>query len=222
MTAANTLTNPWTRLPASACFVLPEDKPAIRAYNERAPVSSRITLDTPPIPFLGHPEAPVVLLMSSPGAATIDPESDRFRAYHGLRECLSHASGTRFLPLLPENDGRSGSDWWRRRVFKHLLVKERVSPARLAERVFAVEFFPYWKRTYTGAPTVPSQAYGFQLVQNALARNALVITLVGKGRWPDAVPALVSSRNAVETNSINLSLSPNNLNAYDRLLRLVR
>ena len=59
--------NPWVTLPATPPYVFPDDAEAIGRFNKTADDSYRYHLDILPEPFLGRPDAPVVLLNLNPG-----------------------------------------------------------------------------------------------------------------------------------------------------------
>src|ERR1700741_4639309 len=72
------LANPWCKLPHSAPFVLPEDRTSVDVFNEHyADENTKLQLDTPPEPFLGPLDAPMVFLLLNPGvnkAGEYDPD----------------------------------------------------------------------------------------------------------------------------------------------------
>jgi hypothetical protein len=60
--------NPWCRLPASPPYVLPDDEPLVRDFNERVGPNRCLDIDKIlPEPFVGAKDAPVVLLRNNPG-----------------------------------------------------------------------------------------------------------------------------------------------------------
>src|SRR3989344_5654820 len=62
--------NPWTHLPNDAPFVLPEDDGSVRAFNKRhAGKPTEVLFDQLPSPYVGNPEAAIVLLNLNPAYA---------------------------------------------------------------------------------------------------------------------------------------------------------
>ena len=62
------IANPWADLPHNPDYVLPDDAPDVRQFNERASEIHRLQIDKLiPEPFIGNPEAPLVLLSNNPG-----------------------------------------------------------------------------------------------------------------------------------------------------------
>lgn len=91
-------TNPWLQLPAEPPYVLPADRPFVDRFNERARDRHRIRLEIIPEPYLGNPDAPVVLLNLNPGFVDDDrglllepPFNDAARANleHRHPECCN-------------------------------------------------------------------------------------------------------------------------------------
>ena len=59
--------NPWTHLPDSPPFVLEEDCEAVEHFNVKPDARTQIHTEILPEPFLGRPDAPVVVLSLNPG-----------------------------------------------------------------------------------------------------------------------------------------------------------
>ncbi len=64
--------NPWHHLPAKPPFVLPEDKAQVEAFNAKASPDHFLRLDLIPEPFVGSPDARIVLLGNNPGVKNDD------------------------------------------------------------------------------------------------------------------------------------------------------
>lgn len=69
--------NPWFHLPEKPPFVVPKDKEQVLAFNSKAKPHHFLRLDFIPEPFVGNPEAPVLLLANNPGIKS--QESAAFR-----------------------------------------------------------------------------------------------------------------------------------------------
>jgi hypothetical protein len=185
--------NPWVDLPARAPFVLPDDRPFVEAFNSSAPSSLRIRTELLPEPFLGNPEAPVVLLALNPGWGPADAAWHRRPTFRRrVFACLRHdPSESPFYHLDPTHDS-PGRRWWTKNL-RHLVSE--VGEYALARQLICVEYFPYHSLAF-GHDTLrlPSQAYGFQLVRRAVARGAVILQLRGRRLWEGAVPELVRYR----------------------------
>ena len=61
---ASSLENPWQNLPLASPYVLPEDDGIVlRVFNSSMAKARQIRLEVLPEPYLGRPDAPVVLLI---------------------------------------------------------------------------------------------------------------------------------------------------------------
>jgi hypothetical protein len=181
--------NPWHELPHEAPFVLAEDGEAIERFNRTASDATRIHLQVLPEPFLGNPEAPIVLLGLNPGFSSADAlcHSDPIFAQLS-RDNLEHrASDYPFYLLNPEVRG-PGRDWWDRRLGHLLRIIQRDV---VADRVLCIEYFGYHSVRFGHRQLrLPSQDYGFFLVRKAMSRGSLVVLTRGRRTWLDAVPEL--------------------------------
>lgn len=59
--------NPWKHLPGQPPYVLPADAPAISSFNQGVSDEHQIRLELLPEPYLGDPDAPIILLSLNPG-----------------------------------------------------------------------------------------------------------------------------------------------------------
>lgn len=191
--------NPWKQLPDRPPFVLCEDAPLIDAYNVTAKDDFLLHTEILPEPFIGRTDAPIVVLGLNPGFKEID------REYH---------SQPKFVRRLRDNLCEQPSDWpfyllapdIKRTAWCELrlgpLIKEVGAPA-VAVNVLCVEFFPYHSKHFRHHRLrLASQAYGFQLVRRAIARNAVIILLRSGRLWIRAVPELEYHTNLYAVNSV--------------------
>jgi hypothetical protein len=188
--------NPWTALPLAADYVLNDDEPPITAFNQHPTTHADVTvrLELLPEPFLGDPEAPVVLLNLNPGFDAVeDRRWHAFPVFQDLsRANLSHDRSLLypFFLLDPLLATSGGGKWWRQRL-KMLIA--RCGLEQVARNLFCVEYFPYHSKKFSGKmPLIPSQQYGFSLVQAAIDRGAMIIVLRSAAQWHAAIPALTS------------------------------
>ena len=106
--------NPWHVLPDTSPFVLKQDKAIIDQHNASANPPHQIHLEVMPEPFLGNPEAPVVLLNLNPGFATKDIAFHQQATFAELsRDNLLHRGKTfAFYLLNPQLRKAPGYEWW--------------------------------------------------------------------------------------------------------------
>lgn len=214
--------NPWTALPLEPPYVLESDVEAVRAFNDGALEPRVIHLELIPEPFLGVPDAPVVLLNLNPGFTDDDlswHEDPEFKA-QSLANLAHRASPYPFYLLNPDLRA-PGVRWWTRKL--RALI-ERVGLERVASRLLCVELFPYHSRRFGhGALGLPSQEYGFELVRNALGRNAIVVVMRGWKFWRAAVPELEEYPRRFALRSVqNVSITPRNCpEGFDQIVAAI-
>lgn len=217
--------NPWNELDeCGPDYVLPEDLLYVRTYNDRLRVRGKsldrlIRTNRIPEPRQGPIDAPVVLLQLNPSfdKSNIDqplaPDEvksaiEKLRDEHSSHACIETASG-----------------WWGQ-SFKQLM--RSVDPAHLAKRFCSIEFFPYASASFDHSELrLPSQAYTFNLVRQALNRDALILVTRGLDTWIGSVPELSSKlgQAVFETkNPRRAFISEGNLpdGVYTELLNRVR
>jgi hypothetical protein len=213
-----TLDNPWKRLPRKRPFILPSDQPAITTFNRTAPLQFRIFDHLLPVPYLGLPEAPILLLNLNPGYSPEDESRQTTRRFQRaarkslLHEAAGFSAGFYFLDYRIEGsdvDVGAGGRWWRR-VFGRLLIE--FGNDVVARSFFCVEYFPYRSRKFRPlGVTLEPQLYGFQLVHSAMRRRAVIIIMRSQRLWCEAIPQLIRySRLFTIRNVLRPSLSSRN------------
>jgi hypothetical protein len=214
--------NPWHRLPDRDPFVLPDDEAAVRQFNEHASEDHKLRIDDIlPEPFVGDPNAPVILLGNNPG---FTPERVTYKREPSfvarLRDNLLHkASDYPFVFFAPDVHERLKS-WWNRKL-KQLL--RRFEDAVLARSILAVEHFPYPSRKYGGwGLRLRSQEYSFHLVRKAMERKAVIVLTRGKSRWCNEIPTLCGYEGLCELRNPQAgSISPRNCERFPEIVRAI-
>lgn len=205
------VSNPWLLLPAAAPFVLASDRDALDRFQKQAKPEHTVDPTLQPEPFLGRPDAPVVLLGLNPGWSAEDARWHADPAFARLcRQNLRHeASEYPFYLLNPAIAQAPGAQWWRKRLRQ---VHEAVGLEVAARGILCVEYFPYHSRNFGGqAPLLPSQQYSFALVGQAIARNAVVVVMRSSRLWRAAIPGLASyARCFTLNNPQSVYVSPRN------------
>lgn len=208
--------NPWIRLPKMAPFVLPEDSLAIDSHNSRCHGKNELLYDVVnvlPEPFIGDAlNAPIVILLLNPGLSPGDDPT--WHAKSAFREALianmNHMdSEWPFYYLNPAFSDHPGSIWWHKKV---RMLSELASPATLARRVAAIQWFPYKSTRFKQSNRVASQDYTFDLVRKAIARQALIVLARSKNLWQEDVPELSDYERVLTLSNVrNVVLTRNNL-----------
>lgn len=214
--------NPWTNLPASAPFVLPNDAEAIERFNAKVARDYTIHLEIVPEPFLGNPLAPLVLLNLNPGFVETDRTVHLDPTFNAAAVAnLGHRHPAYPFYLLDPAFPSPGQDWWKRKL--RVLIEE-VGLQAVASNLFVVEIHGYHSRRYSSALRLPSQAYTRQLVLDAIARDATIVVMRGRRARNSLVPELLSlSSVAFVRNIQNPAISPRNCpDSFARILASVR
>lgn len=187
--------NPWSELrPGHPPYVHATDLSAIEQHSARVAPEHRIQLDAFPEPYLGHPDAPILLLNLNPGYA------DWIRAVHAkpavaqvcMDSLLHRPSHCPFYPLSRAYLDNGGSDWWS----KHLRFWiDTYGIDTVARAFFCVEYFPYPSIKYKDLGIIlPSQRYSFELVQAKVRAGCTVIVMRARTAWATVLPGVDTSK----------------------------
>src|SRR5258708_2896938 len=132
--------NPWQHPLDGRRNVLPKDEAMVLDFNAHASKDHKLAIDDVlPEPFVGDPNAPVVILGNSPGFSP-EKASHRQAPRFMARMCanLRHQpSDHPFVFLAPDIDGPHRR-WWERKL-KGLLHYFDQDHELLARSIFAVE-----------------------------------------------------------------------------------
>jgi hypothetical protein len=209
--------NPWAKLPKTEPFVLESDRQSIEQFNQVSRCEHILHTDLLPIPFLGHPSAPVLLLNLNPGFHCEDNVCQKTVKFENAsRNCLTHGEADYPLyfldAMLESQQGGPGYKWWSR-ILGQLLKK--FDAKLLSQNIFCVEYFPYRSIKFRRQNNIlDSQLYGFHLVRLAMQRQAQIILMRAKKHWFQAIPELASyDKDKLHTlkNPRNPSISEGNL-----------
>ena len=210
--------NPWSQLPASAPYILPEDHSIIERFNARYAYNWKFQVQRQLLaePFIGDPSSRVYLLGLNPG---YDREADD--AWHAnpvycraIINNLNHRPAEfPFYFLDPCLKDAPGSKWWR--LYLKWLIND-VGIETLAQNVFYCELFPYHSKKYKPVPKViapkglPSSRYTVSLVHQTIEAHRLVVVTRAFSRWCKLVPELQGYRNLLHLRTTaSIWLSPN-------------
>jgi hypothetical protein len=223
--------NPWLELPGIIPFVLKEDLPIIQRFNTRFSPTHPVYIHTEglPMPVLGRPESPVILLSLNPGFTEADIDNPAFEEL-ATEEIQFHREAPiknlrhehldyPFYLLDPKVKDAPGYGWWTGKL-KHLIAE--FGQKFVANNVLCVEFFPYPSKRYGYCEILPSQRYSFYLVKEAMRRNAVIVGMRSLRLWLSQVPELEKYPNFFALNNPqNPAVSPNNCppDGYQKLQR---
>jgi len=203
--------NPWRDLPDEAPHVLDIDRPHVEAFNATVKnTQRRLLTHVLPEPFAGDAaNAGVLVLMLNPGFAGSE------RRWHDKPEYAEAMRANiqgrpRQYPLIhldPRWSQSPGGKWARARL---RVLTERVGLEVVAENLAFVDFHGYHSRSFQPIPvTLPSQAFGFDVVRRAIGRCAVIVVGRGADAWMTAVPELLTYENTFENkNPRSLYITP--------------
>jgi hypothetical protein len=182
--------NPWLDLPNSPPFVAPQDGESLRRADGLLTGKFELKLDLLPQPWTGSVNtAEVFVLALNPGFREedyIDLKNPDYAAQWRL--ALTFETRTPFYLLDPAFRTYGGYLWWHRRL-RDLI--EVVGLDAVAEKVMCVEHFPYKSTSYRPLGAIlPSQAYSFEIVRNAIRQGKEIVVMRSERVWLQAVPEL--------------------------------
>ncbi|MCL4262199.1 MAG: hypothetical protein KJ069_03250 [Anaerolineae bacterium] len=204
--------NPWSDLPLEPPYVLPQEEDAISAFNASASETHQFHCELPPEPYLGNPEAEIILLNLNPGFSVHDAAFyGHEHVRHVWRKNLLHEELRfpfyMFDTAVPQYI--AGPKWWSKKLKEPINLAGREA---VAQKFCCIEYFPYHSRRYRGVKTIlPSQKYNFRLVEKAIARRTIIILMRKEKAWLSAVPKLKGYDLLFRVNSTqNPAISENN------------
>jgi hypothetical protein len=217
--------NPWTALPDSPPYVLPEDRPFVESWNKQAANErKRLHTEVVPEPFVGQRAAPVVVLQLNPAWRDL-PDAHPPDLNAAIRGNLGDDPAGHVHPGFLDRFTETSGSWWRRR-WRAVMQHSGLGFEDLAERVLAVEWYGYYSHDWANLPvTLPSQWFSFDLVKRAVEREAVILITRGWRVWPVAVPTLLTYRRVFATRSArNAYISAGNLPAggFDAVVNALR
>ncbi len=212
--------NPWTKLLSGQEYLLEQDRSDIKAFNKKHHGNSdkEIHLEVIPEPYLGDPNAPVVLLNLNPGFDAKDKHAHANPSFKrkSLANLRHKQAKYPFYLLDPDLNFAPGFCWWKQKLGPLMGTLDDPRGEKVSKGVFCVEFFPYHSETFSSrwnTNILPSQEYSFRLVQRAIRRNALILIMRSGKIWREHVPELKTySKDRWEEASSpqNPAISPNN------------
>jgi len=185
--------NPWLNFNISGDMVHQLDRDSFSLHNASVVADYKFLPQLAPEPWIGDPEAKLLVLLANPGATRGDVLGKKQEGADLINQLsianLNHSIKDYphffFNPIL---EGTDGHTWYKKR-FGHLI--EATSAQNVSKRVLSCELVPYhsfsWKKPRVMPPT---QSYTFEIVRNAIERGAVILIGRGKADWFKNVPEL--------------------------------
>ena len=196
--------NPWQKIGAQ--YIHPADAPYILQFNQQTRQKTRTYQDQivqdslPPLPFIGDPwTAPVIVLGKNTSFDDIDTQ-DADRHYPALNHAnllsLTGENPHPFFYLDPAFADTNGYTWWNRQLNNILTdsTAQGVERETVLGRIAWIQQHAYrTKKAWCPVDPLPTQAYTFHLVREAVKRGAVIVMLYGAPTWQwwqEAVPEI--------------------------------
>lgn len=188
--------NPWGGLSKRPPYRLSIDAEAVESYGRLGSVTTNpdrfgLRLKLLPVPFIGNPEARLVILARSPSFAEQDRDDFAEPAFRDATIAnLTHsADGPAFFTVDPRFEATSTYRWWYPKLCQ--LIKDAGRDA-VMEHVMCLQAFPYHSRELAVDRNVPSQAYTRSLLLDRMRDGAFVVGMMRQKWWERIVPELQS------------------------------
>ena len=220
--------NPWLEFVENLDplnLILEDERSVIRDFNQIAGEKYKIQTNIMPAPFMGDVKnSSIMILVLNPGYDKKEEIRGFYSKYHDywINE-IQHKFDTD-CPLFCLNEEYCKySNYWQTVLDPIVKVLGRNGKEIVAKNVSKVQFFPYQSSKYKQIPKsilknngfekyLKSQRYNFQLVKNAIQRQALIVIPRAVKKWYDAIPELKDYEYKCFTNSyLNIKLSEKNL-----------
>lgn len=217
--------NPWLKLvPADGEFLLSIDRVAVETHNTTAKEQHKFRLDMVPEPYMGRPDAPIVVLTGNPRFRADDLETHARPEVQELLLACARREELEF-PLVwmdPRLADTPGAVWYQQKL---RLLCQALGPKAVAQGVAIYESLPYHSAELKQPRmSIPSQNYTNELAGTALDQDRIVIWL--RGPWDKLLgSSRVETPSVIRPRSSQVShLSPGNLSqqVFDRMVDALR
>jgi hypothetical protein len=206
------ISNPWHDFPSSQPYLLSADKESVLKHNDRLPETHQIKHNVLPEPYLGNPDAPIVLLNQNPGYSEEDISFyDQEHVRELWRKNILHEPMKYPFWLIDTNlsPNIGGTRWWRQKLKEPIQI---AGLEKVANRICCIEWFPYHSRKFSQPKTIlASQQYSFDLVRRSITSQAVIILMRNQKLWLQSIPELTEYRFIFRLNNPqNVAISKNN------------
>jgi hypothetical protein len=206
-------------------FLNEEDKPIIRAFNERCSNPDfKLQLHLQPEPWIGNlKRAKVIFLALNPGYGTgKEITDDQVHLNNQFLDILNrHKLAPEqleypyyYLDPQPEFERFPGMTWCRR-IFGKLIDAVPGGDKSLSNKIACIQYHGYHSKRYKRVTPeiLPSQYPSFKAVESAIDSNKTIVIMRSRKIWYSTIPKLNDIDNRVMKlkNPRNPTISPGNL-----------
>jgi hypothetical protein len=204
--------NPWLLLPNQPNYWLEIDYQSIVNFNN---INNKPPYDIIghilPEPFVGSPDAEIILLNLNPGFAGNQAHLETMGNSNFVNDSLLNLSHQINNFFLLHHQG-PGQTWWKKK-FKYLIENCGIDKTN---NLMCIEWFPYssekFHRNYWRRNLLPSQAYSFDLVRRFMKEGRIIIIMRSQDIWFETIPQLQNYPKLMILNNFqNPTITPNNL-----------
>lgn len=205
------------------------DRAHAEAFNKgiEARPEYRLAEHLEPFPYVGNPLANTFVLLANPSVSEKEAgpsfRMNSMRLDQNRRNLRHEDSSSILSRILSPDNPELEDEWLKHRIRK---VVHDTSLARVSKGIFLVNYHAYPSKSWYAIPfTFETQRYSFQLVSEAIGRNALIIMSRNMLGWFTAIPGLYDYKNRVTfKSSRSVHISEKNLGpeAYKALLMRLR
>ena len=208
--------NPWLLLPNQPTYWREIDYKSIVNFNNLYNGTQyEIIGHILPEPFVGSPDAVIILLNLNPGFAGNQAHLETMGNPNFVNDSLLNLSHQINNFFLLHHHG-PGQDWWTRK-FKYIIQNFGLNKT---DNFMCIEWFPYssekFHSNYWRRNSLPSQAYSFDLVRKFMKEGRLIVMMRSENLWIETIPQLQNYQNLIILNNPqNPSISPGNMSPPD-------
>jgi hypothetical protein len=138
------------------------------------------------------------------------------------RRTLSFDSEPAFFCLSNKFSSTPGYQWWNTRL-KELI--QEVGRPNVLGKVMCIQYFPYHSKKFRQySELLPSQAFSFYLVEQAMNQGKVIVIMRRKQVWPRHVAGLAGYSYIELSSPRSASISRKNVkgNGFDRIVEALR
>jgi hypothetical protein len=222
----DSLKNPWLDFQVSESMIHELDRNSVQDHNSKVEAKYRFLTHLAPEPWIGNPNADILVLLANPGATTGDLSGKTQKGADLINKLsISNLKGELIeYPHFffdPQLIGTDGYVWYAKR-FKHLI--DATSQGNVAKKVLSCELVPYHSFSWKKPKIMPvTQKYTFNLVKQAMERDAVILIGRGKKDWFENVPGLEKYSKYFQPASVQCAyISPNNYgNNFNKIVEAI-
>ena len=193
--------NPWVDIIKSSNKIFSEDLEYINKFNEKFKNTDfEVKIDLYPEPYIGSPQASIILLNLNPGFSV--PDYNFYRneyAFNAWMKNISHQPQQYLFYLIDPQLKKleCGYSWWTKKLKEPI---DKWGIEKVATNFCCIEYFPNDLLKYKQMKIIlESQKYNFYLVGKTIQKNAIIILMRSKKLWFEAVPSLMEYKNLYGT-----------------------